>query len=114
MIAPSGVKAFFMDSWTPPAVVSTNFVDCVRPAAWACFIKIGASPDQNEEKTRSGLACCSAATWEVKLVSPSLGHRSATGATFMPNFFMMARKAAQLSRPYEEWLGMPAPVLSLP
>src|SRR5262249_53439374 len=101
MIAPSGVNAFFIDSCTPPAVVSTNFVLWVRPAAWACFIRIGASPDQNEQKTRSGLACWSAATCEVKFVSPSLGQRSATGVTFIPDFFMMARNAAQLSRPYE-------------
>src|SRR5713226_1079410 len=101
MMAPSGVKAFFMDSWTPPAVVSTNFVLWVRPAAWACFIKIGASPDQNEEKTRSGLACWSVATWEVKSVVPSLGHSSATGVTRRLYFFTTARNVAQQSRPYE-------------
>src|SRR5438874_13172601 len=98
MIAPSGVKAFFIDSWTPPAVVSTNFVLWVRPAAWACFIKIGASPDQNEEKTRSRVPCWSAATWEVKLLSPSLGQLSTTGVTLIPHFLIIARKPAQFSR----------------
>src|SRR5207247_9284319 len=97
MIAPSGVKAFFIDSWTPPAVVSTNFVPWVRPAAWACFIKIGAAPDQNEEKTRSGLACWSAATGDVKWVSPSLGQGATTGGKCVRNVLMRARKAAQLA-----------------
>ena len=96
---PSGANAFFSCSCTPPAVVMTSLVDAVSPAAWACFKRIGASPDQNEQKIRSGLACWSVATCEVKVVSPSFGHSSATGVTFMLNFFMMARNAAQLSRP---------------
>jgi hypothetical protein len=47
------------------------------------------------------LACCSAATCAVKSVAPSLGHSSLTTWMSMPYFFMMARNAAQLSRPYE-------------
>jgi hypothetical protein len=62
-------------------------------------MKIGVSPAQKQEKIRSGLACCSAATWAVKSVAPSLGHSSLTTCTSMPYFFMMARNAAQLSRP---------------
>jgi len=42
---------------------------------------MGASPDQKDEKVSSGLACWSAATWDVKSVVPSLGHSSATGVT---------------------------------
>src|SRR5262249_17048275 len=98
---PSGVKAFLSDSWTPPAVVITNLALPVSPAACACFKKMGASPDQNDEKTRSGRACWSAATCDVKSVVPSLGQSWATGVAPTLYFFITARNVAQQSRPYE-------------
>ena len=64
-------------------------------------MKIGVSPAQKQEKIRSGFACASVATCEVKSVAPSLGHSSLTTCSSIPCFFMIARKAAQLSRPYE-------------
>ena len=98
---PSGVNAFLSDSCTPPAVEKTSFVPAVSPAACACLSRMGASPDQKDEKIRSGLACWSAATWDVKSVVPSLGHSSATGVTPRLCFFRIARNVAQQSRPYE-------------
>src|SRR2546421_423821 len=94
-MAPSGVNSFLSDSCTPPPVVSTNLVDFVRPAPCACFMKIGVSPAQWQEKIRSGLAWASAATCAVKSVAPSLGHSSLTTCSSIPYFFMIARKAAQ-------------------
>ena len=48
---------------------------------------------------RSGLACCSAATCEVKSVAPSLGHSSLTTCTSIPYFFVMAEERRPVVAP---------------
>ena len=84
------MNSFLSESCTPPAVVKTPFMLLKRPTAAACFMRMVASPDQNEHIRRSGLACWMAAMCEVKSVTPSFGNSSSTGLTSTPSFLSTA------------------------
>src|SRR5262249_56117479 len=82
-----------------PAAGITSFEVWVRPAACACFMKINASVNSNDDIMRSGFACWSEATNEVRSVVPTFTHRSATGVTFMSYFFIIDKKVSHMLRP---------------